>query len=87
MTNENISPFMQKASDYGLQEFMEIMGELSQESTKKGLLSRQQKELITLGLALYKNCQRCIDIHSSEATKLDATNYSSAMLRKLSFLW
>lgn len=74
MTNENTSQFMQKASDYGLQEFMEIMGELSQESTKKGLLSRQQKELITLGLALYKNCQRCIGIHSDEATKLNATN-------------
>jgi len=41
MTNEKISQFMQKASDYGLQEFMEIMGELSQGSTKKGLLSRR----------------------------------------------
>ncbi len=85
MTNENISQFMQKASGYGLQEFIEIMGELSQESTKKGLLSRQQKELITLGLALYKNCQRCIDIHSDEATKLNATNLQFCHVKKVIF--
>lgn len=54
MTNRNISQFMQKASDYGLQEFVEIRGELYQESTKKGLPSHQQKELITSVLTLYK---------------------------------
>ena len=85
VTNKINLQFMKKASDYGLQEFMEIMGELSQESTKKGLLSRQQKELITLGLALYKNCQRCIDIHSSEATKLNATNLQFGHVKKVIF--
>ncbi len=85
MANENISHFMQKAGTYGLQEFLEIMGELSQESTKKGLLSRQQKELITLGLALYKNCQRCIDIHSSEAKRLEATTLQFCHIKKVMF--
>ena len=85
MMNTNTSQFMQKASNYGLQEFLEIMGELSQESTKKGLLSRQQKELITLGLALYKNCQRCIDIHSSEAVKLNATDLQIRHVKKIIF--
>ena len=64
---------------------MEIMGKLSQESTKKGLPSRQQKELITLALALYKNCQRCIDIHSSEATILNATNLQFCHAKKAIF--
>ena len=64
---------------------MEIMGKLSQESTKKGLPSRQQKELITLALALYKNCQRCIDIHSSVATKLNATNLQFCHVKKVIF--
>ncbi len=85
MTNKNISQFMQKAGTYGLQEFLEIMGELSQESTKKGLLSRQQKELITLGLALYKNCQRCIDIHSAEAKRLEATDLQLCHVKKVMF--
>ena len=85
MTNKNISQFTQKASDYGLQEFMEKMGELSQESTKKRLPSRQQIELITLALALYKNYQRCIDIHSSEATKLNATNLQFCHVKQVIF--
>lgn len=85
MTNENISQLIQKAGNYGLQEFLEIMGELSQESTKKGLLSRQQKELITLGLALYKNCQRCITIHSKEAEKLDASDLQICHVKKVIF--
>ncbi len=85
MTSENIPSFMQKASDYGLQEFLEIMGELSQESTKKGLLSRLQKELITLGLALYKNCQRCITIHSKEASTLSASELQFCHVKKVIF--
>ena len=85
MTITNSAQFMQKASHYGLQEFLEIMGELSQESTKKGLLSRQQKELITLGLALYKNCQRCIDIHSREAKRLQATELQFCHVKKVLF--
>ncbi|MCK5002965.1 MAG: carboxymuconolactone decarboxylase family protein [Gammaproteobacteria bacterium] len=85
MTNENIAQFMKKASKYGLQEFLEIMGELSQESTKKGLLSRLHKELITLGLALYKNCQRCISIHTLAATKLEATDVQFSLVKKIIF--
>ena len=76
---------MKKASNYGLQEFLEIMGELSQESTKKGLLSRVEKELITLGLALYKDCQRCISIHSHTAEKLQATDLQFGMVKKIIF--
>ncbi len=85
MNTESSSQFMQKASNYGLQEFLEIMGELSQESTKKGLLSRQQKELITLGIALYKNCQRCINIHSKEAKSLAATELQFCHVKKVLF--
>lgn len=85
MTTKNIAQFMQKASNYGLQEFLEIMGELSQESTKKGLLSRLQKELITLGLALFKNCQRCITIHSHEASRLEATSAQFTLIKKVIF--
>ncbi len=85
MTSKDTSEFIRKAGDYGLQEFLEIMSELSQESTKKGLLSRQQKELITLGLALYKNCQRCITIHSDEATRLEATDLQFRHVKKVIF--
>ena len=85
MASENTALFMKKAGDYGLQEFFEIMGELSQESTKKGLLSRQQKELITLGLSLYKNCQRCITIHSDEAKRLEASDTQFCNVKKVMF--
>ncbi len=80
-----MSHFMTKAGNYGLQEFIEIMGELSQMSGRKGLLSRQQKELITLSLALYKNCQRCITIHSKEAGKLKATDLQLGHVKKVMF--
>lgn len=85
MVTDNTSQFMQKAGDYGLQEFLEIMGELSQESTKKGLLTRQQKELITLGIALYKSCQRCISIHSDEAKRLEASKLQFCNVKKVLF--
>lgn len=85
MSNKNTTSFMEKASNYGLQEFLEIMGELSQESTKKGLLSRQQKELITLGLALYKNCERCINIHNEAALKLEASDLQICNVKKVIF--
>ena len=85
MNIENQAQYMQKASNYGLQEFLEIMGELSQESTKKGLLSRQQKELITLGIAIYKNCHRCITIHSEEARRLDANELQFSNVKKVIF--
>ena len=82
MTNKS-TQFMQKASKYGLQEYLEIMSELSQVSTKKGLLSRLQKELITYGLALYKNCQRCISIHESDANNLKATDFEFNQVKKI----
>ena len=85
MTSQTMAHFMQKAGTYGLHEFLEIMGELSQESTKKGLLSRREKELITLGIALYKNCQRCIDIHTSEARRLEATDKQFSSVKKVIF--
>ncbi len=85
MTTDNTVSFIQKANSYGLQEFLEIMGELSQESTKKGLLSRLQKELITLGLALYKDCQRCITIHGDEALRLKASDGELCLVKKVIF--
>ncbi len=85
MSTDNIAQFMKKASNYGLQEFLEIMGELSQESTKKGLLSRLDKELITLGLALYKDCHRCISIHTHAATQLEATDLKFSLVKKIIF--
>ena len=48
---------LKKARTYGLGEFLEIIGELSQESTKKGVIDRKHKELITLGIALAKDSQ------------------------------
>ena len=68
----DFSQTLQKASQYGLSSFLELMGELSQESIKKGALSRLQKEQITLGLALFKSCERCISIHALDAQKLGA---------------
>lgn len=85
MNDQTSSQLIKKASHYGLQEFLDIMAELSQESTKKGFLSRQQKELVTLGLALYKNCQRCIDIHSEEADRLSATELQLNNVKKVIF--
>lgn len=79
---QNTTHFIHRAGGYGLQEFLEIVGELSQESVKKGLLSRQQKELITLGLALYKNCHRCIEIHQDAAVKLGAGESEFSLIKK-----
>lgn len=83
MATTNTTEFIKKARDYGLNEFLEIMSELSQESTKNGLLSRLQKELITYGLALYKDCHRCISIHRDEATRLKATDAHFSLVKKV----
>jgi AhpD family alkylhydroperoxidase len=64
---------LKKARTYGLGEFLEIIGELSQESTKKGIIDRKHKELITLGIALAKGCHRCIEIHTDAALKYGST--------------
>ncbi|GAB0149609.1 carboxymuconolactone decarboxylase family protein [Marichromatium gracile] len=74
---------LSRAREYGLEEFLEIIGELSQESTKKGRIDRASKELITLGIALAKQCRRCIDIHGSEARRLGAGDGELSQVRKI----
>lgn len=74
---------MKKARAYGMEEFFEIMGELSQESTKKGHIERKCKELITLAIALSKDCHRCIEIHAADAKKMGASDDELAQVRKL----
>jgi len=84
---ESTASFMQAlkhARSYGIGEFLEIIGELSQESTKKGLLSRKTKELITFGIALHKHCERCINIHAEDAKKLGAKEKELELVRKIS---
>lgn len=72
-----------KAREYGIGEYLELLGELSQESTKKGILDRKTKELITLGIALAKGCHRCISIHTDAAKKLGAKNKELREVNKL----
>jgi AhpD family alkylhydroperoxidase len=74
---------LKKAKTYGLGEFLEIISELSQESTKKGFIDRKHKELITLGMALAKGCHRCIDIHNDAAVRLGATDTEIQQVRKV----
>lgn len=85
MMSDNSTQWLQKAGEYGLQEFLDIMGELSSESTKKGLLSRLEKELVTLGIALYKSCNRCINIHSSAAKQLKASDNQISNVKQVVF--
>ncbi len=83
---ESTSSFLQAikhARSYGIGEFLEIIGELSQESTKKGLLSRKTKELITFGIALHKHCERCIRIHADDAKKLGAKEQELEQVRRI----
>ena len=77
------SQSLTKVREYGLGEYLDIIGELSQESTKKGALDRKSKELITLGIAMYKQCHRCIDIHKREAERLGATEHELSQVRKI----
>ena len=72
-----------KAREYGIGEYLELLGELSQESTKKGSLDRKTKELITLGIALAKGCHRCISIHTEAAKKLGAKSKELREVNKL----
>jgi hypothetical protein len=60
MIDNDFMESLKRARTYGLGEFLEIIGELSQESTKKGILDRKHKELITLGMAL---AQRLSPLH------------------------
>ncbi len=85
-SQDSASSFLQsvrKARSYGIGEFLEIIGELSQESTKKGRLGRKTKELITFGIALGKQCERCICIHADDARKLGATRDELEQVRKI----
>lgn len=83
MAQESFSNFIKKAQNYGIADFLEIMGELAQESTKKGRLSRVTKELITLGIALHKQCHRCIQIHTTDARKLGAKKKDITQVEKI----
>lgn len=83
MVDQDFIQSLKRARTYGLGEFLEIIGELSQESTKKGVLERKQKELITLGIALAKDCHRCIDIHTEAALKLGATDTEMLQVRRV----
>ncbi len=80
---DDFTQAIKKANAYGMAEFLEIIGELSQQSTKKGHLSRVTKELITLGIALEKGCSRCIKIHTKAATKLGASAASIEQVRRI----
>lgn len=83
MAKETFNSFIRKAQNYGIADFLEIMGELAQESTKKGRLTRVTKELITLGMALHKQCHRCIDIHTTDARKLGAKKKDITQVQKI----
>ena len=74
---------LKKARSYGLGEFLEIVGEMSQVSTRKGTLGRKTKELITLGMALAKQCKRCINIHTKAAEELGATKKEIIQVKKI----
>jgi AhpD family alkylhydroperoxidase len=72
-----------KARNYGIGEYLELLGELSQESNKKGQLERKTKELITLGIALAKGCHRCIAIHTQAAKQLGAKEKELRVVNKV----
>ncbi|MBK8452011.1 MAG: carboxymuconolactone decarboxylase family protein [Thiofilum sp.] len=83
MTEHSLASAFKTAREYGLGEFLEIISELSQESTKKGHIDRKHKELITLGIALAKDCHRCIEIHKADAKKLGATDAEIQQVLKM----
>ena len=82
-TDQTFVHSIKKAKSYGIGEFLEILGELSQESTKKGLIGRKEKELIVLGIAYAKQCRRCINIHTEDAIKLKASNNEIEQVKKI----
>jgi AhpD family alkylhydroperoxidase len=83
VTEMSFADGVKKFSEYGLGEFLEIVGELSQESAKKGALDRSTKELITLSLALAKRCHRCVEIHSRDALKMGASEDEISQVKKI----
>jgi AhpD family alkylhydroperoxidase len=76
-----------KARSYGIDEFLEIINEMSQQSSRKGALSRKEKELITLGMALAKDCSRCISIHSKVAQELGASRQEIVQVQKIALFY
>ncbi|WP_457676610.1 carboxymuconolactone decarboxylase family protein [Thiolapillus sp.] len=83
---KSTSSFVQalgKARGYGIGEFLEIIGELSQESTRKGKLGRKTKELVTFGIALHKQCERCICIHADDAKRVGASEAELEQVRRI----
>jgi AhpD family alkylhydroperoxidase len=82
-STEEFTAALRKAHTYGLGEYLEIIGELSQVSTRKGALDRKSKELITLGIALAKQCNRCIQIHTKISKDLGATKKEITKVQKV----
>lgn len=80
---EEFAAALKKAHTYGLGEYLEIIGELSQVSTRKGALDRKSKELVTLGIALAKQCNRCVQIHTKISKDLGATKKEISKVRKV----
>jgi AhpD family alkylhydroperoxidase len=76
-----------KARSYGIEEFLEIIGEMSQQSSRKGALGRKEKELVTLGMALAKECNRCITIHSKIAKDLGAKPQEITQVQKIALFF
>ena len=83
MQTDNFVQALNKAKGYGIGEYLDILGELSQESNKKGKIDRKTKELITFGMALSKQCQRCIKIHKGTAKKLGATKTETHQVERI----
>jgi AhpD family alkylhydroperoxidase len=54
-------------------EVMAGFSALSQAATKDGALNKKTKELISMALAVAKQCPGCIGFHSQALIKLDAT--------------
>jgi AhpD family alkylhydroperoxidase len=48
-------------------------GELNKQATADGALSRKQKELIALGIAIAVHCDGCIDAHMDDVLRAGAT--------------
>ena len=76
-----------KARSYGIEEFLEIISEMSQQSSRKGALGRKEKELVTLGMALAKDCNRCISIHTKIAQDLGAMPREITQVQKIALFF
>ena len=50
-----------------------LFSELDQYTFTDGALEKKEKELIALGISVYKNCEPCMEWHVNEALKSGAT--------------